>query len=71
MTSPHTDDSPIGWKPRYTIDECLFLLGESRARFYAKVRTGRYSVTKDGKRTYMTVEQLHDAAQGDRQANTR
>lgn len=52
-------------KPRYPVPECLVLLGESRDRYYAKVRSGRYNVTKDGRRTYMTHAQLLDAAQGD------
>ena len=52
-------------KPRYPVPECLILLSESRDRYYAKVRSGRYAVTKDGRRTYMTHEQLLDAAMGD------
>ena len=56
---------PIYPKPRYSVEECLALLSESRKRFYVKVRSGRYRVTKDGVRTYMTHDQLLDAAQGD------
>ncbi len=52
-------------KPRYSVDDCLYLLGESRKRFYEKVKCGRYEITKDGRRSYMTHEQLEDAAQGD------
>ena len=52
-------------KPRYTVPECLILLGESRDRFYGKVRSGRYLIIKDGRRTYMLHEQLLGAAQGD------
>ena len=52
-------------KPRYSIKECLSLLGESRKRFYSKVKSSRYQLTKDGRRSYMTHEQLLDAAQGD------
>ena len=52
-------------KPRYSVSECLVLLAESRKRFYAKVRTGRYKLTKDGSRSYMLHENLIDAAKGD------
>lgn len=62
-----TKDFPYP-KPRYSVDQCLVLLGESRKRFYAKVATGRYSITKDGRRSYMTHEQLLDAAEGDDRA---
>lgn len=51
--------------PRYSIDECLVLLKECRETFYLKVRSGRYHTTQDGRRRYMTHEQLLDAAQGD------
>ena len=53
-------------KPRYTVPECLALLGESRKRFYAKVKAGRYQITKDGRRSYMLHDELLRAAQGDR-----
>jgi len=56
-------------KPRYAVEECLVLLGESRKRFYEKVNTGRYTLTKDGRRSYMTHENLLDAATGDSRAN--
>ena len=59
---------PIFPKPRYTIPDCLMLLGESRRRFYEKVKTGRYQITKDGSRSYMTHENLLDAAEGDQAA---
>ena len=52
-------------KPRYTVAECLVLLSESRDRFYGKVRSGRYQIIKDGRRTYMTHTQLEDAALGE------
>lgn len=52
-------------KPRYTVEDCLVLLGESRDRFYAKVRSGRYQMLKDGRRSYMTHQALEDAAKGD------
>lgn len=60
---------PIFPKPRYTIPECLILLDESRPRFYAKVHRGRYQLTRDGSRAYMTHEQLLDAAEGDRESD--
>ena len=52
-------------KPRYSIEECLLLLSISRKRFYEQVRSGRYLITKDGRRSYMTHSQLLDAAEGD------
>lgn len=52
-------------KPRYTVPECLVLLGESRDRFYGKVKSGRYMIIKDGRRTYMLHQQLEQAALGD------
>lgn len=57
--------TPIYPKPRYNVPECLVLLDEGRKTFYAKVKTGRYRLTKDGTRSYMTHAQLLDAAQGD------
>lgn len=62
---------PLFPKPRYSVDECLLLLGEGRKRFYSKIRSGRYSITKDGGRTYMTHAQLLDAAEGDTQVAAR
>lgn len=59
---------PLFPKPRYTVAECLILLSEGRKRFYAKVKSGRYSLTKDGGRSYMTHHQLLDAAEGDNRA---
>ena len=52
-------------KPRYPIEECLVLLSISRKRFYEQVRVGRYRITKDGRRSYMTHAQLVSAAEGD------
>ena len=57
--------NPIYPKPRYNINECLVLLDEGRKTFYTKVKTGRYRLTKDGARSYMTHDQLLDAALGD------
>ena len=57
---------PIYPKPRYAIRECLILLDETRKTFYKKVKSGRYSITKDGSRSYMTHAQLLDAAEGNR-----
>ena len=55
-------------KPRYSIDECLSLLDESRRRFYQKVKSGRYKLTRDGGRSYLLHADLLDAAEGDRKA---
>ncbi len=52
-------------KPRYSVHDCLALLDESRERFYAKVRSGRYRVIKDGRRTYMLHDDLENAARGE------
>lgn len=54
-------------KPRYSVEECLTLLDESRRRFYQKVQSGRYRLTKDGGRSYLTHADLLDAAEGDRE----
>ena len=56
---------PIYPKPRYSVPDCLILLGESRKTFYSKVKSGRYLLTKDGSRSYMTHAALLDAAEGD------
>ena len=55
-------------KPRYSVNECLALLDESRRRFYQKVKSGRYRLIKDGGRSYLTHADLLDAAEGDRDA---
>ena len=52
-------------KPRYSVNDCLALLDESRERFYAKVRSGRYRIIKDGRRTYMLHDDLENAARGE------
>jgi hypothetical protein len=52
-------------KPRYEIHECLILLAITRKVFYERVREGKYSMTKDGGRSYMTHAQLLAAAEGD------
>ena len=55
---------PIYPKPRYSIPECLILLDIGRKPFYSRVREGRYAITKDGSRSYMTHDQLLAAARG-------
>lgn len=60
--------APIYPKPRYNVSECLILLDETRKTFYAKVKSGRYRLTKDGSRSYMTHDELLRAAEGDNQA---
>ncbi len=57
-------------KPRYSVAECLLLLGEGRKRFYSKVKAGQYHLTKDGRRSYMLHEDLMRAAEGDRQTES-
>jgi hypothetical protein len=52
-------------KPRYSVVECLILLGVTRRTFYQRVRDGRYRITKDGKRSFQTHAQLLEAAEGD------
>jgi len=52
-------------KPRYSVQDCLVLLGESRKRFYQKVAEGRYRLVRDGRRRYMLHEELLEAAKGD------
>jgi len=50
---------------RYSVTECLKMLGVSRAHFYRQVKAGRYEVVRDRGRTFMTVEQLQAAIRGD------
>ena len=52
-------------KLRYSVTECLSMLGISRAHFYRQVKAGRYLVVRDQGRTFMTAEQLQAAARGD------
>ena len=59
--------APIYPKPRYNNCECLILLDETRKTFYGKVKSGRYVLTKDGSRSYMTHARLLQAAEGDNQ----
>lgn len=49
-------------KPRYPIPECLYLLDLSESAFYKRVRAGIFEILKDGRRTYMTHDQLTEAA---------
>ena len=63
MIPSNSSSVPSYWKPRYSVSECLGLLGVSRGFFYDRVRSGMYGVVKDGSRTFMTYEQLLNAAQ--------
>lgn len=70
MATTHTEQhfdtaTQPSWKPRYSVPECLHLLGISRQHFYDSVKAKRYRIVKDGKRTFMTHQQLLDAAGGD------
>lgn len=49
---------------RFTVSQCLGVLGVSRGHFYKQVKAGVYQVIKDGRRTFMTREQLDNAIQG-------
>ncbi len=53
-----------GDKLRYSVEECLELLGVSKKHFYNQVRDGNYQVIKDGRRTFMTRRQLINASKG-------
>ena len=64
------DESGIPAKPRYSVAECLELLGVSRKHFYAQVKAGRYKIVKDGSRTFMTRADLLAAAKGCNNADT-
>ncbi len=68
MISVNSSPNFSNWKPRYSVPECLELLGVSRGSFYDRVRAGNYRVVKDGARTFMTHEQLLTAARGDQAA---
>ncbi len=70
MTSENHSPFPSSWKPRYGVPECLDLLGISRKHFYGQVKAKRYRIIKDGRRTFMTHEQLLDAAAGDGRKTT-
>ena len=60
-----------GWKPRYSVSECLALLGVSKGFFYGRVRSGHYQVVKDGTRTFMTYDELIRAASCGREIGSR
>ena len=62
--------SDVKEKARYSVTECLDLLGISRAHFYRQVKAGRYQVVRDRGRTFMTVAQVQAAARGDGNADT-
>ncbi len=65
IASENHSPTQLGSKPRYSVPESLELLGVSRWFFYDRVKNGQYRIIKDGGRTFMTHEQLLDAAQGD------
>ena len=52
-------------KLRYSVNDCLCILGVSRKHFYAQLKAGVYKTVTDGKRRYMTHEQLLEAVHGD------
>jgi len=52
-------------KLRYPLSECLEHLGISRATFNRRVEAGQYQIIRDGKRLFMSHEQLVEAAKGD------
>jgi len=56
-------------KPRYSVVECLKMLGVSRAHFYRQVKAGNYSVVRDRGRTFMTADQVRAAVHGEGNAN--
>ncbi len=51
-------------KLRYSVTECLEVLGISRKHFYAQLRAGVYETIRDGNRRFMTRDQLMAAAAG-------
>lgn len=53
-----------GTPERFTVEQCLATLVISRGHFYKRVRDGMYQITKDGRRTFMTREQLDNAILG-------
>ena len=57
-------------KIRYSVTECLAMLGVSRKTFYDRVRAGKYETITDGRRRFMTQEQLIAASKGDTNGKT-
>lgn len=45
-------------RPRYSVPELLDALGFSRSTFYARVKAGLIKLTKDGRRSFVSAEEL-------------
>ncbi len=49
---------PLDTRQRYSIDEGIAYLRESRSRMYQKIASGEVKVIKDGRRTYIPGTEL-------------
>lgn len=48
----------IHTRPRYRLEEAFQLLGLPRSSGYLRIRAGKLRVQKDGRRSYLTAEEL-------------
>ena len=49
---------PLDARQRYSVDEGIAYLRESRSRLYEKIASGELKVIKDGRRTYIPGTEL-------------
>ncbi len=50
--------SPLDARQRYSVDEGIAYLRESRSRLYEKIASGELKIIKDGRRTYVPGSEL-------------
>jgi hypothetical protein len=58
MTAPTAPLAPIDLHQRYSIPEVLAYRRESRKRFYEHVSAGRIAIIKDGRRSFVSGDEL-------------
>jgi hypothetical protein len=58
----------IHTKPRYQVDEAFALIGLPRSSGYARVKQGVLRVQKDGRRSYVTAEEIDRYVRSDCQS---
>ncbi len=49
---------PLDARQRYSVDEGIVYLRESRSRLYEKIASGELKIIKDGRRTYVPGSEL-------------
>ncbi len=49
---------PLDARQRYSVDEGIVYLRESRSRLYEKIASGELKIIKDGGRTYVPGSEL-------------